>query len=224
MNIARNTASNLEWARDQMIEQQVRAWDVFDERVLEVMRQTPREQFAPSRYRSVAFADAPIPLPNGQSMLPAKVHGRVLQALALGPEDAALEIGAGSGYLTACLGKLAARVRSFEIFSGLAELARANVLDAAVNNVAIETADGAQLDEQLAYDAIAVTASLPMYDERFQRALKVGGRLFVVVGQPPVMEAWKVTRLGEREWRRESLFETNIEPLINAVRPSAFVF
>lgn len=215
---------NIEAARDQMIEQQVRTWDVFDDRVLTIMREAPREQFAPSRYRNVAFADAPIPLSHGQSMLPAKIHGRILQALALGPEDLALEIGAGSGYLTACLGKLAARVRSFEIFPDLAEQARANVLASAINNAAIETADGAQLDEQLAYDAIAVTASLPVYDERFQRALKIGGRLFVVVGQAPVMEAWRVTRLGEREWRRESLFETSIEPLINAARPSAFVF
>lgn len=215
---------NIEAVRDQMIEQQVRAWDVFDERVLSVMRQVSREQFAPSRYRDVAFADAPIPLSHGQSMLPPKVHGRILQALAPGPEDLALEVGAGSGYLTACLGKLAARVRSLEIFADLAEQARANVLATAVNNAVVETADGAQLDEQLAYDAIAVTASLPVYDERFQRALKIGGRLFVVVGQAPVMEAWLVTRLGEREWRRESLFETRIEPLINAVRPSAFVF
>lgn len=215
---------NIEAVRDQMIEQQVRTWDVFDDRVLTIMREAPREQFAPSRYRNVACADAPIPLSHGQSMLPAKIHGRILQALALGPEDLALEIGAGSGYLTACLGKLAARVRSFEIFPDLAEQARANVLASAINNAAIETADGAQLDEQLAYDAIAVTASLPVYDERFQRALKIGGRLFVVVGQAPVMEAWRVTRLGEREWRRESLFETSIEPLINAARPSAFVF
>lgn len=215
---------NIEAVRDQMIEQQVRTWDVFDDRVLTTMRQVAREQFAPPRYRNVAFADAPIPLLHGQSMLPAKIHGRILQALAAGPEDLALEIGAGSGYLTACLGKLAARVRSLEVFGDLAEKARANVLAAAVNNAAIETADGAQLDEQLAYDAIAVTASLPVYDERFQRALKIGGRLFIVVGQAPVMEAWKVTRLGEREWRRESLFETCIEPLINAPRPSVFVF
>jgi protein-L-isoaspartate(D-aspartate) O-methyltransferase len=215
---------NIEAARDQMIEQQVRAWDVFDERVLTTMRQIPRELFAPRPYRGVAFADAQIPLPNGQSMLPAKLQGRILQALALGPEDVALEIGAGSGYLTACLGRLAARVRSLEIFPDLAELARANVLAAAVNNAAIEAADGMKLDEQLAYNAIAVTGSLPVYDERFQRALTIGGRLFVVVGQAPVMEAWKVTRVGEREWRRESLFETVVDPLINAARPSAFVF
>ncbi|MGH8179256.1 MAG: protein-L-isoaspartate O-methyltransferase family protein [Steroidobacter sp.] len=219
-----NIAINVERAREQMIEQQVHAWDVFDERVLTVMRQIRRENFAPALYREVAFADSSIPLPHAQAMLPAKVHGRILQALALTPEDAALEVGAGSGYLTACMGKLAARVRSLEIFPDLAAQARANVLAAAVNNVSVEAADAMQLDEQFAYDAIAVTGSLPLYDERFQRALKNGGRLFVIVGQAPVMEAWKVTRIGEREWQRESMFETVIDPLVNAARPSGFVF
>lgn len=207
-----------------MIEQQVRAWEVLDAHILQTMREVRRELFAPERYRNLAFADAPLPLPEGQSMLPANVHGRILQALAIQPEDLALEIGAGSGYLTACMGRLAARVRAFEIFPALAELARRNVLAAAVNNAGIETADGMMLDEQLAYDAIAVTGSLPLYDERFQRALKIGGRLFVIVGQAPAMEAWKVTRLGEREWRREGLFETIVDPLINAPQPPAFVF
>jgi protein-L-isoaspartate(D-aspartate) O-methyltransferase len=215
---------NIAVARQQMIEQQVRAWDVFDDRVLTVMRDVPRERFVPARFHDVAYADSPIPLAHGQRMLPASVHGRILQALALAPGDTALEIGAGSGYLTACLGRLAGRVRSIEIFPDLADEARANVLAVAVNNVAIEAADGARLDEQLAYDAIAVMGSLPVYDERYQRALKIGGRLFVVVGQAPVMEAWKVTRVGEREWQRESLFETVIDPLLNAARPSAFVF
>lgn len=98
------------------------------------------------------------------------------------------------------------------------------MLAAAINNVAVETADAMQFDEQAGYDAIAVTGSLPLYDERFQRALKPGGRLFVIVGAAPAMEAWKVTRVGEREWQRESLFETVVEPLINATKPSAFVF
>ncbi|HLS81899.1 MAG TPA: protein-L-isoaspartate O-methyltransferase [Steroidobacter sp.] len=215
---------NIEAAREQMVDQQVRTWDVFDERVLETMRQVAREDFAPANYRMVAFADAPIPLGHGQTMLPAKVHGRILQALSLGPDDVALEVGAGSGYLTACMGRLAGRVRSLEIYDDLAAQARANVLAAAVNNASVETADAMRLDEQLAYDAIAVTGSLPLYDERFQRALKIGGRMFIIVGQAPVMEAWRVTRLGEREWQRECLFETVVEPLVNAPRPSAFVF
>lgn len=219
-----NIAMNIERAREQMIEQQVHAWDVFDDRVLWAMREIHRERFVPERYRDVAFADSQIPLPHGQWMLPASVHGRILQALAIGADDAALEIGTGSGYLSACLGKLASRVRSLEIFADLADQARTHLLTAAVNNVAVEVADAMQFEEQSAFDTIAVTGSLPLYDERFQRALRIGGRLFVVVGQAPVMEAWKVTRTGEREWQRESLFETVIEPLLNAPRPSAFVF
>lgn len=215
---------NIELAREQMIEQQVHAWDVFDERVLTSMRQVQREKFAPARFSEIAFADAPIPLPQGQAMLPAKIQGRILQALAVNPADIALEVGAGSGYLSACLGKLAARVRSLEIFPELAELARRNVFAAAINNVSVEVADGMQVGEQAAYDVIAVTGSLPLYDERFQQALRIGGRLFVVVGQAPVMEAWLVTRVGEREWQREGLFETVIAPLVNAPRPSEFVF
>jgi protein-L-isoaspartate(D-aspartate) O-methyltransferase len=215
---------NIELARDQMIEHQVHAWDVFDERVLSTMREIRREQFAPASFSTVAFADAPIPLPGGQSLLPAKIHGRILQALLPTPADVALEIGTGSGYLSACLGRLAARVRSVEILPELAELARRNLFAVAVNNVAVEVGDGMQLAEQSSYDVIAVTGSLPLYDERFQQALRIGGRLFVVVGQAPVMEAWKVTRVGEREWQRESLFETVIAPLVNAPRPSQFVF
>jgi protein-L-isoaspartate(D-aspartate) O-methyltransferase len=215
---------NLQAAREQMIEQQVRAWDVLEERVLQTMLQVRREEFAPLRYRNVAFADSSIPLAHGQTMLPAKVHGRILQALSVGPSDTVLEVGAGSGYLSACLGKLGSRVRSLEIFPELAEQARANLLAARVNNVAVESADGMQLNEQSSYDVIAVTGSLPIYEERFQQALRIGGRLFVIVGQPPVMEAWRVVRVGEREWQRQALFETVVEPLINAPRPSAFVF
>jgi len=207
-----------------MVEQQVNTWDVFDERVLAVMQEVRRERFTPPAWEAVAFADADIPLAHGQVMLPPKIHGRILQALNPGADDVALEIGTGSGYLAACMGRLAGRVRSLEIFADLADSARASLVAAAANNVAVETADGMQLDEPSAYDVIAVTGSLPVYDERFQRALRPGGRLFVVVGQAPVMEAWKITRVGEREWQRESLFETVVAPLVNAPRPPSFVF
>jgi protein-L-isoaspartate(D-aspartate) O-methyltransferase len=215
---------NIEFAREQMIGQQVNTWDVFDDRVLTVMREVPRELFVPPTWQGVAFADAPIPLPQGQRMLPPKIHGRILQALELSPSDLALEIGTGSGYLAACMGRLAGRVRSLEIIPELADMARAQLLAATINNVAVELQDAFALEEQGLYDAIAVTGSLPLYDERFQRALKIGGRLFVVVGDLPVMEAWKITRTGEREWQREGLFETAIQPLIGAPRPSPFVF
>jgi protein-L-isoaspartate(D-aspartate) O-methyltransferase len=133
-------------------------------------------------------------------------------------------VGVGTGYLAACLAQLTARVRGLEIHESLADEARSNLLTIAANNAGIEVADGMQFEEQGVYNVIAVTGSLPLYDERFQRALRVGGRLFVVVGQKPVMEAWKVTRIGEREWQRESLFETVIDPLINATHPPRFIF
>jgi len=215
---------NIESAREQMIGQQVNTWDVFDDRVLNVMREIRRELFVPQAWQGVAFADTSIPLPKGQHMLPPKVHGRILQALELTPSDLALEIGTGSGYLAACMGRLAGRVRSFEIIPELVEIARTQVLASAVNNVAVELQDAFRFEEQAQYDAIAVTGSLPLYDERFQRALKIGGRLFIFVGQLPVMEAWKITRTGEREWQREGLFETVVEPLIGAPRPPQFVF
>jgi protein-L-isoaspartate(D-aspartate) O-methyltransferase len=215
---------NTETLREQMIEQQVRAGDVLDDRVLEAMRDIRREVFAPEAYRQSAYADAPIPIPSGQSMLPPIVHGRILQALATESDEVALLVGSGTGYLAACLGRLASRVRALEIFPELVERTRANLLTVAVNNVGVELGDGMQLDEQGAYDVVAITGSLPLYDERFQRSLRIGGRLFVVVGQSPVMEAWKVTRIGEREWQRESLFETVIDPLINAPQPPKFVF
>lgn len=215
---------NTELAREQMIGQQVNTWEVFDDRVLTTMREVPRELFTPAAWQGVAFADAAIPLPHGQIMLQPKIHGRILQALELNPTDLVLEVGTGSGYLSACLGRLAGRVRSLEIIPELADSARANLLATAINNVAVETADATRLEEPGQYDAIAVTGSLPLYDERFQRALKIGGRLFVIVGQAPVMEAWKITRVGEREWQREGMFETVVPALINAARPPQFVF
>lgn len=213
-----------EWAREQMIDQQVRAWDVLDPNVLDVMREVRRELFVPTAYRQLAFADTAIALGFGQSMLAPKLDGRILQALELRRTDLVLDVGSGSGYLAACLGRLGGRVRSIEIVPQLAEQAAANLLRAAANNVAVEVGDASRLEETAAYDAIAVSASLPLYDERFARALRVGGRLFVVVGTGPIMEALKITRTGEREWRRESLFETVIEPLVNAPRPPQFKF
>lgn len=215
---------NIELARQQMIGQQVHTWDVFDDRVLNTMREVRRELFVPAAWRDTAFADAPIPLAHGQWMLPPRLHGRILQALGLKPDETALEIGTGSGYLAACLGRLGSRVRSLELYPDLAADAAARLFEAAINNVSVEIADGLQLQEESTYDVIAVTGSLPLYDERFQRALKPGGRLFVVVGAGPAMEAWKITRSGEREWQRESLFETVIAPLVNAPGLAAFVF
>jgi protein-L-isoaspartate(D-aspartate) O-methyltransferase len=212
-------------ALEQMVEQQVRAWDVLDERVLEALRRVPRPQFVPAAHRFLAYADTEIPLPRAQHMLRPSVVGRVLQALELTGTEQVLEIGAGSGYVTACLRTAGAAVRSLEIFPELAELARSNLASMGLRDVEIVTADAMQANtDARRYEAIAVTGSLPTYDERFQRRLAVGGRLFVVVGEAPVMEARLIRRLSEDAWGVESLFETVIDPLVHATRPAAFVF
>ncbi|HEX8755533.1 MAG TPA: protein-L-isoaspartate O-methyltransferase [Steroidobacteraceae bacterium] len=211
-------------AREQMIEQQVRAWDVLDARVLEILRKVPREAFVAPQHRFLAFADVEIPLPCGQHMLRPSVVGRLLQALALSGGERVLEVGSGSGFVTACLKAGGASVRSLEIFPQLAQLARANITSLGMRDVDIVTEDATRLDSDTRYDAIAVTASLPVPDERFQRHLTVGGRLFVVVGVPPVMEARLIRRITEDAWGTESLFETVIDPLAHATRPQGFVF
>ena len=211
-------------ARRQMIEQQVRAWDVLDAAVLAVMERVPREEFVPPAYRDLAFADMCVPLGHGQAMLAPMLEGRILQSLAIQPEERALEIGTGSGYFAACLGGLARQVRSLEIFSDLADAARDKLARTGVGNVTVETLDAMTLASDAAYDVIALTASLPVHDPRFERALAVGGRLFVVVGEGPAMEARLVTRIGPDQWLRESLFETAMDPLLHATRPSRFVF
>jgi protein-L-isoaspartate(D-aspartate) O-methyltransferase len=211
-------------AREQMIEQQVRAWDVLDARVLETLRKVPREAFVAPQHRFLAFADVEIPLPCGQHMLRPSVAGRLLQALALSGGERVLEVGSGSGFVTACLRTGGASVRSLELFPELAEIARANIARLGLRDVEIVTQDAAQLDSDQRYDAIAITASLPVPDDRFQRHLAVGGRLFVVVGVPPVMEARLIRRVTEDAWGTESLFETVIDPLIHATRPQGFVF
>jgi protein-L-isoaspartate(D-aspartate) O-methyltransferase len=215
---------NVEVARRQMIEQQVRAWEVLDERVLGVLAQVRRELFVPPAYRQLAFADTFIPLRKGSSMLPPKMEGRILQALDLHDGDDVLEVGTGSGFFAACLSRLSRQVRSLEIHKELTARARENLRAAGIDGVELETADAMRLSDKDRYDAIAVTGSLPMEDPRFERALKVGGRLFVIVGQAPVMEASLVRRVSDREWVRESLFETVVEPLINAAAPPRFVF
>jgi len=210
--------------RHQMVEQQVRAWSVLDLNVLEVMDRIARDQFVPPAFRDVAYADMSVPLGHGQSMLPPKVEGRILQALAIQPQDRVLEIGTGSGYFTACLAQLGRSVRSIEIVQELADTARTNLERNGVRSVTVEVGDAMTLTEESVYDVIAVTGSLPLYDPRFERALVEGGRLFVAVGAGPVMDARRVTRTGRSDWTPESLFETRIDPLVNAPRSPAFVF
>ena len=211
-------------AREQMVQQQVRAWDVLDERVLDTFRNVPRERFVPVEHRFLAFADADIPLPHGQHMLRPNVVGRLLQSLELTGSERVLEIGTGTGFVTACLAAGSAHVRSLEIFPDLADAARTTLADLRVSNVEIVAADATRLEGSERYDAIALTASLPVHDERFERRLAVGGRLFAIVGNPPIMGAWLVRCVAEGAYARESLFETVVDPLINAARQRAFTF
>ncbi len=211
-------------ARQQMVDQQIRTWEVLDPRVLDALASVPREAFVPSAYRELAFADAPLPIGCGQCLLAPKIQGRILQALEVDPGDAALEVGTGSGYLSACLALLARSTRSIEIHPELSAQAASNLSAVRQARVQLETRDAFSSAPLGEYDVIAVTGSLPFYDARFERALRLGGRLFVVVGPAPVMDAILVRRVGEAEWIRESLFETVIDPLINATAPREFVF
>jgi protein-L-isoaspartate(D-aspartate) O-methyltransferase len=211
-------------AREQMVEQQVRAWDVLDERVLNAMRQVPRELFVPDGQRYRAYADVEVPLLHGQHMLRPSVTGRLLQALLPQPDEQVLEIGAGTGFITACLRAMAAAVRSLELYPMLAASARANLAALGVRDTEVMEADALHFESGTRYDVIAVTASLPLYDARFERMLNVVGRLFVVVGEAPVMDARLVQRTAPDTWSAQSLFETVIDPLVHAVRPSEFTF
>jgi len=210
-------------ARQQMVDQQVRTWEVLDPAVLGALAAVPREAFVPASYRALAFADAPIPIGFGQTMLAPVLHGRILQALGIGRSETALEIGTGTGYLCACLSLLASNVLSIELHAELAEIARANLRSIACT-ASVETRDAFGATPLGEYDAIAVTASMPVYDRRFEQALRIGGRLFVVVGVSPVMDAMLVRRVSATQWLRESLFETVLDALVGAPHPDRFVF
>jgi len=217
--------SEIEQARFNMIEQQIRTWDVLDQRVLDVMNSVPREQFVPEHYRSLAFADTNIPLGHDQVMMAPKLEGRLLQALAITADDAVLEIGTGSGYLTACLGRLGKHVTSLDITADFTTAAAAKLEAQGISNVTLETLDAAEgIESEKRYDVIAVTGSLPLLQQQFQKNLAVGGRLFIITGSLPIMEANLITRVEENHWSSECLLETCIPPLLHAARPQAFVF
>jgi protein-L-isoaspartate(D-aspartate) O-methyltransferase len=217
--------TEIEQARFNMIEQQIRPWDVLDQRVLDVMNSIPREQFVPENCRSLAFADTSIPLGHDQVMMAPKLEGRLLQALAIKPDDAVLEIGTGSGYLTACLASLGRRVTSIDIMPDFTATAAAKLEALNIKNVALETADvAAGIEGDARYDAIAVTGSLPLLQQQFHRNLEIGGRLFIITGSLPIMEANLITRIDEQNWATEVLLETCMPPLLNATEPQDFIF
>lgn len=218
---------NYAQAREAMVEQQVRPWDVLDVRVLETLSRLPREAFVPEVHRALAYADLELPLGHGASMMKPVVEGRMLQALQLQPGDSVLEVGTGSGYVSACLGALAREVVSLELVPELAAAARAR-LDAAGlgSNIRIDVADALQYapGERL-FDAVCVTGAVAQVPARFLQWLRPGGRLFVVRGQAPAMEAVRIARTGTvNATATESLFETELGYLHGAEPVPQFLF
>lgn len=211
--------SDLEKARFNLIEQQIRPWDVNDERILAALPLVARERFVPAQFRGLAFSDLEVPLvvhgvDTKQVMLSPKVEARLAQALALTSEDCVLEIGTGSGYQAAVLSKLSRQVTTVEIDARLVAFAQENIVNAKIDNVAIETGDGSEGWGTTEYDAILITGSLPAMPDAFKYQLRVGGRLVAVIGQAPAMTVVRVTRITAASFETETLFETVIKPLV----------
>lgn len=220
-------AHSVETARFNMVNQQIRPWEVIDPRVLGLMDVLPRDAFVPEAYQALAYADIEIPLAHGERMMFPRVEARLMQALDLLPTDQVLEVGTGSAYLTACLANLCQRVVSIDIYEDFSHDAAAKLQQQGINNVLLQTGDAlsASISEG-PFDVIAVTGSVVTNAQAdvFRQQLRIGGRLFVVIGPPPAMEAMLITRTGEQAFSEEMIFETEIKPLINADAPRTFEF
>ena len=216
---------NFDQARFNMVEQQIRPWEVLDPRVLSLLETIHREDFVPVRYRKLAFADIAVPLDHGQVMMRPKIEARMLQALDLQEDETVLEIGTGSGFITACLASLSKRVVSVEIFEDLHQAALLDLQDKGILNVELFVGDvmnGWQPEQ--AHDVVVVTGSVPEVPEQFKGWVNPGGRMFVITGESPAMEAKLLRRLDVTQWAEESLFETDLPRLINAEPPPEFEF
>ena len=216
--------NNMEQARFNMVEQQIRPWDVLNADVLELLKKVKREQFVPSDQRALAFMDMDIPLGHGAKMWQPKLEARAVQALALQHGNRVLEIGSGSGYLTALLSKLAAHVTSVEIVAELSAMAERNLTAHHIDNVTLEVGDGANGWGTAQYDAIVLTGSIPLRPTTLMNNLAIGGRLFAVIGDAPAMHACLITRMAADIFDSVTLFETSLAPLVNAQQPQRFVF
>ena len=211
-----------------MIEQQVRPWDVLDQRVLDVLAEVPREAFVDPARRGLAYSDFALPIGHGQHLFKPTLDGRLLQALALGITDRALEIGTGSGYLSSCIARLCAHCETLEIVPELAASATARLAELGVANATVRCQDAAtEWDARESYDAILFGGSVVEVPERYRHGLAIGGRLVAILGEAhrPTMEAVLLTRVHTDEWTTEGLFDTRVEPLANFTgAPTAFVF
>lgn len=214
---------NLDESRQVMLQQQLRAGSVMEPRILQVLETTPREAFIPLSHRQMAFADAPMPLPCGQFTMSPLQEGLLLQALDIRPTDHVLEIGTGSGYVSACLARLSNQVTTVEIFPELAEAARENLRALNIANCEVVIGDVYELSPPAA-DVIALTGSLPAADPLFDAWLTNDGRMFQIIGDGQLMQAWRVRRTAEHDWQRERLFETAVPALLNALERPKFQF
>jgi len=215
----------LEQARFNMIEQQIRPWDVLDQNILDLLEKIPRDAFIDDKYRNLAYADIAIPLAHDQQMMHPIIEARMVQALQLDATDKVLEVGTGSGYVTAMLATLTHHVHSVDIHQDFIDHAATRLAKMGIENVTLETTDASQgWDKKGLYDVIAITGSLPTLPKSFQHSLNLGGRLFAIIGEGSIMEAILVCRSGENEWTRESLFETKLPMLANATGSELFVF
>ena len=216
---------NLEQARSNMVEQQIRPWEVLDQDVLDLLYAVPREEFVTPEYRNLAFIDMEIPVGEGERMWPPKMEARVLQELAVKRTDRVLEVGTGSGYLTALLAHRAAQVYSVEIRPALAAFGKTNIARHGVDNVTLEIGDGARgYGKWGAYDIVVLTGSVPILPRTLLESLAPGGRVFAVVGDAPVMTAKLVSCTAPGAFRTIELFETLLAPLVNCEQPSRFRF
>ena len=216
---------NFEQARFNMVEQQIRTWEVLDARVLELLEKTHREDFVPVRYRKMAFTDMAIPMDHDQSMMKPVIEGRLLQALELKEDETVLEIGTGSGFITACLAQLAKQVVSVDIHEEFTRGAEAKLKEKDIRNVELETGDAMTgWQPEQAHDVLVVTGSVQDIPDHFRGWVNPGGRMFVVCGDEPAMEAKLLTKLNVTEWREESLFETDLARLVNAETSPEFEF
>ncbi len=216
---------NIEKARFNMVQQQIRPWSIPDDSILNLLATIPREDFVPDEYRNLAFSDSETPIGFGQVMMNPKIEARLLQALNIKPHESVLEIGTGSGYLTALLASLARHVITVEIIPELKEQAQAKFKTHGIVNVSCECGDASEGWSQSGpYDVIVVTGSIPAMQHNFRESLNTGGRLFVIVGDAPVMSAQLIRCIGKNQWTQESLFETELAPLKNVAQPDRFLF
>ena len=215
--------SNVEQARFNMVEQQIRPWDVLDMRVLDLLSEVKREQFVPPSHKEMAFMDTEIPLGHDALMWQPKLEARVLQELRIQHGDHVLEIGTGSGYLTALLSRLAKKVTSVEIVPELRAFAEKNLAVRRIDNVTLELGDAAQ-GWSGSFDVIVLTGSTPVLPEAIKTSLNPGGRLFAVIGDAPAMQAKLITCVTPGVFESKTLFETSIAPLQYALQPKRFVF